>query len=117
MSGPKLKKKYNKCKLCGAIVVRGVLRCPGCQADIIDQHGVHAFIFGRSDNAMGALVGFIFGWVPSAVIVFLLADPSVGYLDLSEDPEVARAITYGFPVVGLLVGWFWAPIRRLIRGE
>ncbi len=117
MARQKLKTKYNKCKLCGTLVVRGVMQCPNCYGDIIDEHGIHAFIFGRSDNAAGAMVGFIFGWVPSAVAVFILADPSVGYLDLTDEPELARLITYGFPVVGMLIGWFWAPIRRAIRGE
>ena len=56
MARQKLKTKYNKCKLCGTLVVRGVMQCPNCYGDIIDEHGIHAFIFGRSDNAAGAMV-------------------------------------------------------------
>lgn len=115
MPGGKLKTKYNKCKLCGTMVARGVAECPNCRNEILDQHGIHAFIFERSDNAVGALIGFLLGWLPPVVIIFIMADPSIGYLDLADD--ATRAITFGCPLLGIVLGWFWAPIRRLMRGE
>lgn len=117
MPDRKLKTKYNKCKLCGTFVVRGITTCPSCHADIIDQYGIHAFIFQRSDSAVGALIGFVLGWIPPAVVMLLLADPTVGYLDLSDDMVTTRLVTYGCPLLGIVIGWFWSPIRRLLRGE
>lgn len=94
---------------------RGVVICPQCKSEVIDQHGVHAYIMRHVDNAIGAVIGCVLSAFIPCLIYSILSDPNIGYLDLSKPTMTAMWIV--IPIVGAVLGWHGPAITRYLREQ